>query len=312
MSEHVLWVERYRPKTVDECILPERIKAVAKRFVESGTMPNALFSGGAGTGKTTLAKALCNELGYDWIIINGSNEGRLMDTLRTRVTQFASTMSMESERKCVILDEFDHSTPDVQAALRNFIEQFSSNCSFIITCNFPNRIIEPLHSRCSNVDFAIKAAERPEMIKQMFTRVSSILAENSVTFDKKVVGEIVKKHFPDFRRTINELQRYSVVGTIDTGALADQGVDDIKTIVGHLKEKNFGEMRKWVATCPNFDMASFCRKLYNTMYDYCKPESMPELILILADSQYKDAFVADKEINAVAMMTQIMMQVEFK
>lgn len=310
--EHVLFVEKYRPQKVQDCILPARTLSVAQSFVDKGSIPNLLLSGPAGTGKTTLAIALCKELDYDYMVINGSNEGRLIDTLRTKVVDFASSVSFSGSRKIVILDEADYIPDTVQAALRNFIEEFSRNCGFVLTCNFPNRIIEPLHSRTTTIDFTIPSEERPELAKKMFTRVMEILDENDITYDKKAVGAVVKQFFPDFRRTLNEIQRYASTGNIDSGILAVSGSTDISDLVKYLGEKDFKEMRRWVATTPNLEMSNLCRKLYDSAYDVCKPESIPQLVLILADYQYKHSFVADKEINIAAMCVQIMMDVEFK
>lgn len=310
--EHVLFVEKYRPQKVQDCILPARTLSVAQSFVDKGSIPNLLLSGPAGTGKTTLAIALCKELDYDYMVINGSNEGRLIDTLRTKVVDFASSVSFTGSRKIVILDEADYIPDTVQAALRNFIEEFSRNCGFVLTCNFPNRIIEPLHSRTTTIDFTIPSDERPELAKKMFTRVMEILDENDITYDKKAVGAVVKQFFPDFRRTLNEIQRYASTGNIDSGILTVSGSTDISDLVKYLGEKDFKEMRRWVATTPNLEMSNLCRKLYDSAYDVCKPESIPQLVLILADYQYKHSFVADKEINIAAMCVQIMMDVEFK
>jgi DNA polymerase III delta prime subunit len=310
--EHVLFVEKYRPQTVESCILPTRTKAVAQSFVDAGKLPNLLLSGPAGTGKTTLALALCKELDYDWIILNGSNEGRLIDTLRTKVTDFASSISFSGARKIVILDEADYIPETVQAALRNFIEEFSKNCGFIFTCNFPNRIIEPLHSRTTTIDFTIPSDERPSLAKTTFDRVVEILDVEHVEYDKKAVASVVKQFFPDFRRTLNEIQRYSSTGRIDSGILSVSGSTDITDLVKYLSDKDFKEMRKWVATTPNLEMSNLCRKLYDGAYEFVKPEFIPQLVLILADFSYKHSFVADKEINIAAMCTQIMMDVEFK
>lgn len=310
--EDMLFVEKYRPSKVEDCILPASTKEIAKSFVEKGSMPNLLLSGPAGTGKTTLAKALCNELGYDVMIINGSNEGRLIDTLRTKIMDFASSVSFTGARKVVILDEADYIPADtVQPALRNFMEEFHKNCGFILTCNFPNRIIEPLHSRTTGIDFTIPADERPALAKQIFTRVNNILDENNIESDKKAVMEVVKQHFPDFRRTLNEIQRYGATGRIDTGILTSATSESYDQLVGYLKSKNFREMRRWVATTASLDMASVTRKLYDSMYDVVQPQSIPQLVIDIADFQYKDSFVADKEINMVAMLTTVMMNCEF-
>lgn len=310
--EHVLFVEKYRPQKVQDCILPSRTLSVAQSFVDKGSIPNLLLSGPAGTGKTTLAIALCKELDYDYMVINGSNEGRLIDTLRTKVVDFASSVSFSGSRKIVILDEADYIPDTVQAALRNFIEEFSRNCGFVLTCNFPNRIIEPLHSRTTTIDFTIPSDERPELAKKMFTRVMEILDENEITYDKKAVGAVVKQFFPDFRRTLNEIQRYASTGNIDSGILTVSGSTDISDLVKYLSDKDFKQTRSWVATTPNLEMSNLCRKLYDTCYEFMAPSSIPQLVLILADYQYKHSFCADKEINIVAMLVSIMADCEFK
>ena len=311
--DQMLYVEKYRPQTVADCILPKSTAEVAQSFVDTGKMPNLMLTGPAGTGKTTLAKALCKELGYDVMVINGSNEGRLIETLRTKITDFASSVSFSGSRKVVIIDEADYIPADtVQPALRNFIEEFHQNCGFILTCNFPKRIIDPLHSRTTVIDFTIPASERPAIAKGIYSRVLDILAENNVEADKKAVMEVVKQHFPDFRRTLNEIQRYAATGRIDTGILAAATSESYDELVGYLKAKNFREMRKWVATTADLSMASVTRKLYDCMYDVVDSQSIPQLVIDLADYQYKDSFVADKEINMVAMLTTVMMNSEFK
>ena len=311
--DHMLYVEKYRPQTVADCILPKSTAEIAQSFVDTGSMPNLLLTGPAGTGKTTLAKALCNELGYDVMVINGSNEGRLIETLRTKIMDFASAVSFSGARKVVIIDEADYIPADtVQPALRNFMEEFHNNCGFILTCNFPKRIIDPLHSRCTVIDYTIPADERPAIAKGIYTRVLDILAENNVEADKKAVMEVVKQHFPDFRRTLNEIQRYASTGRIDTGILASATAESYDELVGYLKAKNFRDMRKWVATTADLTMASVTRKLYDSMYDVVDPQSIPQLVIDLADYQYKDSFVADKEINMVAMLTTVMMNAEFQ
>lgn len=311
--EHAVWSEKYRPKLVNDCILPKNTKKAALGFLKRGELPNLLLSGPAGTGKTTLAKSLCNELGYEVMVINGSNEGRLIDTLRTKITQFASTYSFDDTRKCVIIDEADYLTMDsVQPALRNFIDEFSVNCTFILTCNFPNRLMEPIHSRCTNIDFTIPADEQQNLVKEMFLRTSSILDDNEIEYDKISLGKIVKKHFPDFRKVINTVQRLAAIGKIDSdtiNAIESGGIDDLITI---LKEKNFSGMRKWVASTPNLEMTALCRKIYDKANTFIVNDSIPQLVLHLADYQYKDNFVADKEINVVALLTQIMMDCETK
>lgn len=310
--ENLVWVERYRPKKVSDCILPSNTAKEAASFVERGELPHLLLTGPAGTGKTTLAKALCNELDMEWMIINGSNEGRLLDTLRTKIMQFASTVSFEGKKKCIILDEADYIPQDtVQPALRNFIEEFSSNCVFILTCNFPNRLMDAIHSRCSTIDFTIPMEEREALEGKMFKRVFSILKENGIEFEKAAVAELVLKHFPDFRRTLNELQRYAATGKIDSGIFANSADGTYNRLIEILKDKNFKEMREWVASAPNLDIAALNRYIYDNLYEVCKKDSMPQVVLTLADYAYKDAFVADKEINIAAMCTQLMLECEF-
>lgn len=312
MSEEFLWVEKYRPKTISECVLPEGLKQTFTAFIEQGNIPNLLLTGNAGVGKTTVARAMLEQIGADYIVVNGSLNGNI-DTLRTDIMQFASTVSFTGSRKYVILDEADYLNPNsTQPALRNFIEEFSGNCGFILTCNFANRIIDPLHSRCSVIEFKISKEELPKMAMLFFKRVVNILTSENVEFDKAVVAELINKHIPDWRRVLNELQRYSVNGKIDSGIFVNLNEENFKVLVGYLKQKNFTEMRKWVAENADSDCVSIFRKLYDSAYDVVKPNSIPDLVLLLADYQYKDAFVADHEINLVAAFTQIMMSVEFK
>lgn len=308
--EHLLWTERYRPKTVEDCILPDRLKKPFQEYVNQKTIPNLLLSGGAGVGKTTVAKALCNEVGCDFMIINGSDESGI-DTFRTKIKNYASSMSLAGGRKVIIIDEADYLNPNsTQPALRNAIEEFAGNCSFIFTCNYKNRIIEPLHSRCAVIDFSLKNGEKAKMASAFFKRIQSILQSESVDYDDKVIAELIKKHFPDFRRVINELQRYSQFGKIDTGILSQIGDVSITELVKNIKEKDFGEIRKWVAS-HDVDSNTLYRKLYDALYDVMKPQSIPQAVLILADYQYKSAFVADQEINTVACLTEIMVECEF-
>lgn len=307
---HSVWTEKYRPKVVADCILPKQTAAEFNGFIKEKKIPNLLLCGPAGTGKTTAALALCNELGYDYIIINGSNEGRLIDTLRTKITNFASSVSLDGSRKCVILDEADYIPAEIQAALRNFMEEFASNCSFILTCNFPNRIMDAIHSRSAVVDFTIPKAERPEMIIALFKRVATILTNEGVPFDKQALVSLIGKYFPDMRRLLNELQRKGSAG-IDAGSLIGAVESDLAELVGFLKTKNFREVRKWVATTPNLDISYISKQLYDNMYELCVHEDMPNLILLLAAYQYKNAFVADKEINIMAMLVEIMAEVRF-
>ena len=308
--EHLLWTEKYRPRTVEECILPERLKAVFQQYVNQKEMPNLLLAGGAGVGKTTIAKAMCNEIGCDYMVINGSDENGV-DTIRVKIKNYASSISLSGGRKVIILDEADYLTPNAQAILRNAIEEFAANCSFIFTCNYKNKIIDPLHSRCAVIEFGLKNGEKAQMASAFFKRITHILDTEKVEFDEKVIAEVVKKHFPDFRRVINELQRYSKLGKIDVGILSQIGDISISQIVKHLKEKDFTSVRKWAATS-EIDNTTFFRKLYDALYDIAKPQSIPQAVLILADYQYKQAFVADHEINLVACLTEIMANVEFK
>jgi DNA polymerase III delta prime subunit len=308
--EHLLWTEKYRPQTVEDCILPERLKAVFQECVNQKEIPNLLLAGGAGVGKTTIAKAMCNEVGCDFMILNGSDENGV-DTIRVKIKNYASSISLSGGRKVVILDEADYLTPNAQAILRNAIEEFAGNCSFIFTCNYKSKIIEPLHSRCAVIEFGLKNGEKQKMAGAFFKRITHILDTEKVEHDEKVIAEVVKKHFPDFRRVINELQRYSKLGKIDVGILSQIGDISISQIVKHLKEKDFASVRKW-ASSTDIDSTTFFRKLYDALYDIAKPQSIPQAVLILADYQYKQAFVADQEINLVACLTEIMANVEFK
>lgn len=309
--EHLLWTEKYRPKNINDCILPERLKKPFQEYVNQENIPNLLLSGGAGVGKTTVAKAMCEEIGCDYLVINGSDESGI-DTFRTKIKNYASSMSLAGGRKVIIIDEADYLNPNsTQPALRNAIEEFAGNCSFIFTCNYKNRIIEPLHSRCAVVEFSLKSNEKAEMAKQFMARVVNILQEEKVEHDKSVVVELIKKHFPDFRRVINELQRYSQFGKIDTGILAQIGNIQIDEITKHLKEKNFNAVRKWVATS-DVDANAVFRQVYDALYDMMKPQSIPNAVLIIGDYQYKNAFVADGEINLVACLTELMANCEFK
>jgi DNA polymerase III delta prime subunit len=311
MSEF-LWVEKYRPKTVQECVLPKGLNKTFTEIVSTGELPNMMFSGTAGVGKTTVAKALCNELDLDYIVINGSEEGNI-DTLRGKIKQFASTVSLHGSYKVVILDEADYLNPQsTQPALRGFIEEFSNNCRFILTCNFKNRIIEPLHSRCSVYDFSIPNAEKPAIAGGIFKRVTKILDTEGVTHDPKVVAELVQKYFPDFRRILNECQRYSVSGSIDQGVLVNLSDQNISNLMSYLKDKNFKSMRKWVVDNIDTEPQAIFRKIYDNMSDHLQPQSIPQVILILADYQYKNAFVADHELNVVACLTEVMASAEWK
>ena len=310
--EHLLWTEKYRPKSIDDCILPERLKKPFQEYVNQSNIPNLLLSGGAGVGKTTVAKAMCEEIGCDVMVINGSDEGRLIDTFRTKIKNFASSMSLAGGRKVVIIDEADYCNAEsVQPALRNFIEEFAGNCSFIFTCNYKNKLIEPLHSRCAVIDFALKNGEKAQMASAFMKRIQSVLQSENVEYDDKVIAELIKKHFPDFRRVINELQRYAQLGKIDIGILSQISDVTINDIIKYIKEKDFGAIRKWVAS-NDIDATAFYRKLYDNLYEVLKPQSIPQAVLILADYQYKGAFVADQEINTVACLTELMVGCEFK
>jgi DNA polymerase III delta prime subunit len=308
--EHLLWTEKYRPQSIEECILPERLKKPFQEYVNQNTIPNLILSGGPGVGKTTVAKAMCNEIGCDFMVINGSDESGI-DIFRTKIKNYASSMSLAGGRKVIIIDEADYLNPNsTQPALRNAIEEFAVNCSFIFTCNYKNRIIEPLHSRCAVIDFGLKNGEKAKMASAFFKRVQSVFQSESVDFDDAVIAELVKKHFPDFRRVLNELQRYSQFGKIDTGILSQIADVSINEIIKNIKEKDFGAIRKWVAT-NEIDSTTLYRKIYDSLYDNLKPQSIPQAVLILADYQYKAAFVADAEINTVACLTDLMVSCEF-
>ena len=312
MNTDFLWVEEYRPKTIEDCILPDSLKTLFTSFIKKGELSNMLFSGTPGIGKTTVAKALCEELNCDWIMINGSEEGGI-DVLRNKIKNFASTVSLSGGKKVVILDEADYLNPQsTQPALRGFIEEFHKNCRFILTCNFKNRIIEPLHSRFSNIEFKINAKDKPKLASKLFERTISILKENNVDYNDKVLAQLVKKHFPDFRKVINELQRYSVSGSIDSGILTNITNENLKSLMKLLKEKDFTETRKWVTQNLDNDPVRIFRSIYDNLYDNLQPETIPHAVLILADYQYKSAFVADQEINFTACLTEIMSQVKFK
>ncbi len=308
-----LWVEKYRPRTIEECILPEDTKKVFQGFLEQGEIPNLLLSGSAGVGKTTIAKALCDELGADSYVINGSDEGRFLDTVRNQAKTFASTVSLtsESRHKVIIVDEADNTTPDVQLLLRASIEEFQKNCRFIFTCNYKNKIIQPLHSRCSVVDFGIKK-DKQKLAAAFFGRVCEILTKESIKYEEKVVAEVVTKYFPDFRRTLNELQRYASTGKIDSGILSSGNEFSIDKVVGHLRKKEFTNMKKWVAQNMDNEPQVIMRKIYDGLYNYFDPKSIPEAVLIISEYQYKSSFVVDQEINLVAFMTELMMRCEYR
>ena len=311
MQEH-LWVEKYRPSTLSDCILPSQLKKDFNQILKQKELQNMLLTGTAGTGKTTVAKAMCKELNLDYIIINGSEESGI-DTLRNKIKQFASSVSLEGGYKVVILDEADYLNPQsTQPALRGFIEEFSANCRFILTCNFKNRIIEPLHSRCSVIEFGIPKGEKQSVAAGMMERLEHILTKEGVSYEQPVLAELIMKYFPDFRRTINELQRYSVSGQIDSGILINVNDVSVGNLMNHLKVKDFRRMRQWVADNIDIEPAAMFRKLYDSSTEYIDPQSIPQLILILADYQYKDSFVADHELNMVACLTEIMAGVQFK
>jgi DNA polymerase III delta prime subunit len=312
MREDFLWTEKYRPKTIKDAILPEELGTVFQQFVEDGEIPNLILTGKAGIGKTTAAKALLNELECDYIMINGSLNGNI-DTLRNEIQSFASSVSMTGGRKYVILDEADYLNPNsTQPALRNFIEEFAKNCGFILTCNYKNRIIPELHSRCSVIEFKIPKGEKQKLASSFLNRICGILATENVDFDKKVIAEVITKHFPDFRRTLNELQRYSAIGKIDTGILGNLQQASIKELVDALKKKEFSTVRKWVGEHSDVDSTTLFRQFYDTASDFLKPSSIPQLVLVIAEYQYKQAFVADPEINLVAFLTEVMVECEFK
>lgn len=311
MSEF-LWVEKYRPVTVEETILPQELKATFQEFVNQGQIPNLLLTGRAGIGKTTVAKAMCEQLGCDYLVINGSMNGNI-DTLRNEIKQFASSISFSGGRKYVILDEADYLNPQsTQPALRNFMEEFSKNCGFILTCNFRNRIIEPLISRCSVIEFNINKKESPQVASLFFSRIVDILNKEKVQYSKNTVAALVTKYFPDFRRALNELQRYSATGSIDAGILTNTSNESFKDLIGLLKEKNFSGVRKWAGENTDIEDIVLFRKFYDLASEHLKPSAIPQLVLIIADYQYKSAFVADREINTVAFLTEVMVECEFK
>jgi len=312
MSESLLWVEKYRPRSIEDCILPETIKTTLRDVVSQNKIPNMMFTGTSGIGKTTAARAICNETQADYLIINGSDEGRMIDTLRTKLTQFCSTISLSGSRKVVIIDEADYMNADsVQPAMRNFTERFADNCSFIFTCNYKNRIIEPIHSRCAVIDFSLKNGEKQVIAARFMKRVESILAAESINYDKEVIAKLVLKHFPDFRRVLNELQRYSTSGEINSGVLANIKEMNLKELIDSLREKNFSKMRQWVVANVDNDPATVYRKIYDELYNVIEKGSIPQAVLTIAEYQYKSAFVADQEINLVACLVELMAECEF-
>ena len=314
MRDEFLWVEKYRPKTIEDCILPESTKKTFLDFLDKGEVPNLLLAGPAGCGKTTVAKALCNQLGVDVYVINGSDEGRFLDTVRNNAKNFASTVSLSSEakHKVIIIDEADNTTPDVQLLLRASIEEFSGNCRFIFTCNYKNKIIEPLHSRCAVVEFSVNATQKPILQAEFFKRLLSIVDGERIESDKNVLVQLINKHFPDWRRILNECQRYSVGGKIDSGILAHFSDVKVNDLVKNLKTKNFPEVRKWCVNNLDNDPSVLLRRIYDVLYDSLVPSSIPPAVLTLAKYQYQIAFVADQEINLLACLTEIMVECEFK
>jgi len=309
-----LWCERWRPRKIEDCILPEGIKKTFSDFLNKGEIPNLLLCGPAGCGKTTVAKALCNELGVDFYVINGSDEGRFLDTVRNNAKNFASTVSLSSDakHKVIIIDEADNTTNDVQLLLRAFTEEFSRNCRFIFTCNYKNKIIEPLHSRCAVVEFSIQGKEKAQLAGSFFKRLQNILDEERIRYDPKVIAELINKHFPDWRRVINECQRYSVSGEIDSGILASFSDVAVNDLITHLKDKKFPEVRKWVVANLDNDSSVILRRVYDACYTCLSPQTIPAAVLVIAKYQYQCAFVADQEINLLAALTEIMCECEFK
>ena len=306
-----LWVEKYRPHTIADCILPEEYKSTFQSYVDRKEIPHLLLCGGPGTGKTTVARALCDEIGCDYLLINGSDESGI-DTFRTKIKTYASSMSLTGGKKVIIIDEADYLNPNsTQPAMRAAMEEFAVNCTFIMTCNFKNRIIEPLHSRCAVIEFKLRKEDRPKMAMAFMKRATEILNNEKIPFDKAVLAEVVKKHFPDYRRVLNELQRYSVSGKIDTGILSSIADVSINELVSALKDQNFGAMRKWVADFGAEDPARVYRKIYDSLYDVIDKSTIPNAVLILAKYQYQSAFVPDQELNMVACLTEMMVEVKF-
>jgi DNA polymerase III delta prime subunit len=314
MASEFLLTEKYRPQVIEDCILPDDTKKTFKEFVAKGEIPNLLLAGPPGIGKTTIAKALCNELGADYYVINGSDEGRFLDTVRNQAKNFASTVSLtgSSKHKVIIIDEADNTGNDVQLLLRANIEAFYNNCRFIFTCNYKNKIIEPLHSRCAVIDFTIKGKQRVQLAGSFFQRLQTILDAEKIEYDQKVVAELVTKHFPDFRRVLNECQRYSTGGKIDSGILASFSDISVNELIKNLKDKNFTEVRKWVVSNLDNDANSLLRRVYDSAFDCLTPQSIPAAVLIIAKYQYQCAFVADQEVNLLAALTELMCECEFK
>ena len=310
--EKYLWVEEYRPKTVEQCVLPKELKSTFSEFVKQGSVPNLILSGGAGVGKTTVAKAMLDQIGSTHMMINGSDESGI-DVLRTKIKNFASTVSLEGGRKYLIIDEADYLNPQsTQPALRGIVEEFAENCGFILTCNYKNRLIEPLRSRCPPIDFTIPKTEKQELAAQFFERTITILDENQITYDKRVVAEVIHNYFPDWRRVLNELQRYSVSGTIDAGILVNIGDANIKELMVCMKNKEFTNVRKWVVDNIDNDPTYLIRSIYDNLYEYVDGSTIPHCVVVLGEYQYKAAFVADQEINMIACLTEIMTRAKFK
>ena len=312
LMNDILWVEKYRPKLVGQCVLPDNTQKVFSEIVEKGEIPNLLLTGSPGIGKTTIAKALCNQLECDWLMINGSDEGRMIDTLRTTITNFASTVSLSGGKKVLIIDEADYMNPEsVQPAMRGSIEQFAQNCRFIFTCNFKNRIIPALHSRCSVVDFKIKKDDKPLLAQKFLSIVTGILDKESVKYKPDVIAQLIMKHFPDFRRVLNELQKHAVGGMIDENILTQASEENLKELFVALKKKDFNTMRKWVAENIDNDHVRLYRQIYDSLYSKFAKPSIPQAVLTIAEYSYKAAFVADQEVNMVACLTELMMECEF-
>jgi DNA polymerase III delta prime subunit len=314
MASEFLLTEKYRPQVIEDCILPDETKKTFKEFVAKGEIPNLLLAGPPGIGKTTIAKALCNELGADYYVINGSDEGRFLDTVRNQAKNFASTVSLtgSSKHKVIIIDEADNTGNDVQLLLRANIETFYNNCRFIFTCNYKNKIIEPLHSRCAVIDFTIKGKQKAQIASSFFKRLQAILDVEKIEYDPKVLVELISSHFPDFRRVLNECQRYSTSGKIDSGILATFTDVTVTELIRHMKEKNFTEVRKWVVSNLDNDASVLLRRVYDSCYTHLTPASIPAAVLIIAKYQYQCAFVCDQEINLLACLTEIMCEVEWK